>query len=111
MVTTSPPDPATSERGFDVAGASGPRSVLWWTVVPVWMAAVALSAVVVLFVPNTAGLWFSIAFGLCTLLAFAIQLAVPKIHGHMARLGWALGGSLMILGLASLLPFVILPAL
>lgn len=83
--------------------------MLWLTVLPVWFIAVALAVLIVAFVPNTAATWFSIGFGLCTLIAFALQLLVPRRPGHMARLGWGIGGSLMILGLASLVLFVIIP--
>ncbi|WP_293696677.1 hypothetical protein [uncultured Agrococcus sp.] len=108
-MSKSPPDPAASKRQFDVAGASGPRGVLWATVLPVWLAAVTLSTLIGLVVPKTAATWLAIAFGLCTLIAFALQLLVPTTPGHMSRLGWGVGGALVILGLASVVLFVLWP--
>lgn len=101
------PDPATSKRGFDVAGASGPRAVLWGTVLPVWFAALACSVVVAVVAPTSVATWLSIAFGLSVLVAFALQLCVPTVAGHISRLGWGVGGALVILAVTSGLLFLL----
>lgn len=97
-------DPQPGERPFDVAGASGPRHVLWWTVLPVWAFTAVQAAVIMIFTAGTAGTWLPIAFSLATLMAFILQLAVPTTPGHVSRLGWAIGGAFLVL----LIPTVIL---
>ena len=90
------PDPA-AKRAPDVAGASGPRGVLWGTVLPVWAVAIICGVMVDLIMPESPFTWLAIALGLCTLVAFACQLTVPTIPGHISRLGWAVGGALVLL--------------
>lgn len=101
------PDPAQSKRGFDVAGASGPRVVLWGSVLPVWFTALICSVIIGLVVPVSVATWLSIAFGLSVLVAFALQLSVPTVPGHISRLGWGIGGALVILAAASAVLFLL----
>lgn len=102
-------NPEPGARPFDVAGASGPRWVLWATVLPVWLFTLAQLIVVLVFTASTAGIWLPIAFSLATLLAFMLQLAVPTTPGHVSRLGWAIGGSFIILAIPSVVVFLTVP--
>lgn len=74
--------------------------MLWGTVLPVWLIAAACAVFVGVVMPISPFTWLSIALGLCTLVAFACQLVVPTVPGHIARLGWGVGGSLVLLALA-----------
>ncbi|MGO1391734.1 hypothetical protein [Agrococcus casei] len=108
-MSESLPKPESGDRPFDVAGASGPRRMLWQTVVPVWLFTIAQVVVILVFTAATAGIWLPIAFGLATLLAFMLQLAVPTTPGHVARLGWAIGGSFVVLAIPTAAVFLTVP--
>ena len=108
-MSESLPKPASGDRPFDVAGASGPRRRLWQTVVPVWLFTVVQVVVILVFTASTAAVWLPIALGLSTLLAFMLQLAVPTTPGHVARLGWAIGGAFVVLAIPTVFVFLMVP--
>ncbi|WP_353807244.1 hypothetical protein [Agromyces sp. SYSU T00194] len=75
---------------------------LWWaSVVPVWAAALAASALVVLVAPDRPVAWLSVSLGGCIVLAFALQLATRTPAGYLARVRDSLGGAVVIIGVAA----------
>ena len=73
-----------------------------YTVTPVWLL-VALGATLILFlVPTSEHLfWLSVALAAGTILTFFIQLGVDRKEGLVNRVMASLGGSIVILALAT----------
>jgi hypothetical protein len=68
---------------------------------PVWLVA-ALGAVAVGVLQPTEGIvWLPIVLGVCTLVAFGIQLGGPTEPGLVDRLAAAVFGSVVVLAVAS----------
>lgn len=82
----------------------------WASVWPVWLLAAAGAVLVAVLQPTDGIVWLPIVLGVCTLVAFAIQLGGPTEPGLVDRLAAAMFGSIVILAIASaiLVPFTAL---
>jgi len=87
-----------------------PMSWQWASVWPVWLLAAAGAVLVAVLQPTDGIVWLPIVLGVCTLVAFAIQLGGPTEPGLVDRLAAAMFGSIVILAIASaiLVPFTAL---
>lgn len=73
------------------------------SVVPVWTLAIVGSVLIGLLVPPTAYLsWLPFVLAADVLLTFCIQLAIVQKEGLVDRMMACLGGSVVILGIATL---------
>ncbi len=66
-----------------------------------WAVALVGAVVVGVLQPSDGLVWLPIVLGVCTLTAFAIQLAGPTEPGIVGRLGAAVLGSVVILAAAT----------
>lgn len=73
----------------------------WASVWPVWLLAAAGALVVGLLHPTNGLVWLPIVLGMCTLVAFAIQLGGPTEPGLVDRLAAAVFGSVVVLAVAT----------
>lgn len=73
----------------------------WASVWPVWLVAAAGAVLVGVLQPTDGIVWLPIVLGVCTLVAFAIQLGGPTEPGLVDRLAAAVFGSVVVLALAS----------
>lgn len=82
----------------------------WASVWPVWLLAAGAAVLVGVLQPLNGIVWLPIVLGVCTLVAFAIQLGGPTEPGLVDRLAAAVLGSIVVLAIASaiLVPFTIL---
>jgi hypothetical protein len=81
-----------------------PRWAAVVSVVSVWVVAVVLGILIgVLSHPAAYASWLSLALAVCTLLAFAAQLATQQKDGFVSRLAVTLAGSFVILGVTGAL--------
>lgn len=79
-------------------------TLLLKSVVPVWLVAVIGSVVVGVFVDRHEYLvYLPVVLGLVTILTFCIQLAVQKTDGYVIRVTASAAGSVLILGIATLI--------
>ncbi|WP_425847024.1 hypothetical protein [Agrococcus sp. TSP3-2-1] len=81
--------------------ASKATSWRWGSVWPVWLLAAIGGTAVGVLQPSDGIVWLPIVLGVCTLVAFAIQLGGPTEPGVVARLAAAVFGSVVVLAIAS----------
>jgi hypothetical protein len=82
----------------------------WASVWPVWLLALAGAVLVGVLQPTDGIVWLPIVLGVCTLVAFAIQLGGPTEPGLVERLAAAVFGTVVVLAVASaiLVPLTLL---
>ncbi len=68
---------------------------------PVWLLAAIGAVVVGVLQPSEGIVWMPILLGMCTLVAFGIQLGGPTEPGLVDRLAAAVFGSVVVLAVAS----------
>ena len=73
----------------------------WASVWPVWLLALAGAVIVAVLQPTDGIVWLPIVLGVCTLVAFAIQLGGPTEPGLVERLAAAVFGTIVVLAVAS----------
>ena len=66
-----------------------------------WLLAAIGAIAVAVLQPSDGIVWLPIVLGVCTLVAFAIQLGGPTEPGVVARLAAAVFGSVVVLAIAS----------
>lgn len=66
-----------------------------------WLLAAIGAIAVGVLQPSDGIVWLPIVLGVCTLVAFAIQLGGPTVPGVVARLAAAVFGSVVVLAIAS----------
>ncbi|QUW19890.1 hypothetical protein [Agrococcus sp. Marseille-Q4369] len=81
--------------------ASKATSWRWGSVWPVWLLAAIGAIAVGVLQPSDGIVWLPIVLGVCTLVAFAIQLGGPTEPGVVARLAAAVFGVVVVLAIAS----------
>lgn len=73
-----------------------------WSVVPVWVLAIASAVVIAVVVPREQYLtWVSIALAGALIVTFAIQLSIQRKDGFVLRAMASVGVSVLILAVAS----------
>jgi hypothetical protein len=74
----------------------------FFSVLPVWVIATAGALATGLILPHEQQLtWFAITLATSTIAAFWIQLAIKRKEGFVVRVMAAVGGSVVILGVAT----------
>jgi tellurite resistance protein TehA-like permease len=70
---------------------------------PVWVVAVVGAVVVaVTLVPSDRLHWISVVMAVCVVLTFVLQLAIVRKEGIVVRMMVSIGGSIVLLGVATL---------
>ncbi|WP_306234011.1 hypothetical protein [Agrococcus beijingensis] len=87
--------------GADDVRHDGRVSWRWGSVWPVWLLAAIGAVVVGVLQPSEGIVWMPILLGMCTLVAFGIQLGGPTEPGLVDRLAAAVFGSVVVLAVAS----------
>jgi hypothetical protein len=73
-----------------------------YTVTPVWLLLVLASGLILLLVPPGHHLlWFSVSLAAGTILTFCIQLGLDRKEGLVNRVMASLGGSVVVLAIAT----------
>ena len=73
-----------------------------WSVVPVWLAAVAAAVVIgVTSAPGTYVTWLAVALAAAVIVTFFIQLAIQRKEGFVVRAMASITGAVVVLALAS----------
>ncbi|MFM9877678.1 MAG: hypothetical protein ACKVOG_07500 [Rhodoglobus sp.] len=73
-----------------------------WSVVPVWLAAVAAAVVIgVTSTPETHVTWLAVALAAAVIVTFFIQLAIQRKEGFVVRAMASITGAVVVLALAS----------
>lgn len=73
-----------------------------WSVVPVWLAAVAAAVVIgVTSAPETHVTWLGVALAAVVIVTFFIQLAIRRKEGFVMRAMASITGAVIVLALAS----------
>ena len=72
-----------------------------FSVLPVWVASLAAAIVIALVAPDQSITWIAITFAVAVIATFAIQLAIQRKEGFVVRAMASIGGSLIVLAVAT----------
>lgn len=87
--------------------ALAPRSPVLGIAI-VWITAALMSAAIGVFVvPADRAGWLAIGLGACVILAFGVQIAVGRAQGFIIRLAASVVGALAIMGIISLVFWIV----
>jgi len=80
-----------------------------WTVAPIWLLALVLAALVVVFAGPAFLTWSAVALGAIVLVTFAVQLSLQQKEGFVIRLSASLAGAALIIAIAGVILAVSYP--